>query len=64
MAKITFRIKKGQVSVDVDGVKGTSCKDITEAFTEALGMTTSVQDKPEVYDQIDDLEAVLYESDE
>lgn len=62
MAKIIFHIdKKGDVKVEVDGVIGESCKDLSKAFTDALGTTVSVNEKPEVYEQIDQMEIYVNE---
>lgn len=62
--KLEFRIgKNGEISVDVNGA-GSSCKDISKAFTDALGNVTSVEDKTEMYDQIDDIYAEVRETEE
>lgn len=56
MATIKIRIKKNkQVVVEVDGMKGTACHDISQCFTEGLGTITKVEEKPEIYEQIDDI---------
>lgn len=46
----------GTVTVEVDGVKGPICKDITEAIQRRLGGTVlESQDKPEMYMEMDGL---------
>ena len=65
MAQIKFRIKKdGTIISEVDGVVGPSCKDITKLFTDALGQIVHEEDKPEIYEQIADIEAELYNAEE
>jgi hypothetical protein len=47
MITITFN-EKGDPIVDVDGVTGQSCRDITKAVEDALGMVNKKTDlKPE-----------------
>lgn len=59
--KMTFKISKdGKVTVDVDGAQGTICKDVTRPFIDALGTEVSTVEKPELYDQVDDIETSLY----
>lgn len=56
MSKITFHIKKdGTITADVNGAQGGVCHDMTKPFTDALGSVISTEEKPEVYDQIDDI---------
>lgn len=63
MAKVICRINaQGNVSFEVDGVKGTGCENLTRAFIEAIGTPTKIETKDEYYDQIDDVEATLFES--
>ena len=65
MAIVKFQIKKdGTVSTDITGVVGKSCADISKIFTDALGTITEVEEKEEFYDQVDDIEASLYEGGE
>lgn len=45
----------GEVKVDVNGVIGTSCQDITRALQEALGVEIESQVKPQMYQELDDL---------
>lgn len=62
MSTVKFRIKKdGTIISEVDGVQGPSCKDITKLFTDALGQIISEEEKPEMYEQVADIEAELYE---
>jgi DUF2997 family protein len=52
MAKIKIVIPKtGNITISVDGVKGPSCKKLTERFEKALGDTVSDVDTPEMYEQ-------------
>jgi hypothetical protein len=63
MSKIICRIAKdGTVTVEVDGMKGEGCHDVTRAFQLALGQTVEEVTKPEYYDQIDDIEAQVFET--
>jgi hypothetical protein len=41
----------GKVNIDVAGVKGSDCQDLTKSIEAALGKTESVQKKPEFYQQ-------------
>ena len=41
----------GKVNIDVAGVKGPACKDLTKSIEAALGKTESVEKKPEFYQQ-------------
>ena len=41
----------GKVNIDVAGVKGPACKDLTKSIEVALGKTESVEKKPEFYQQ-------------
>jgi hypothetical protein len=43
--------KDGKVNIDVAGVKGSACQDLTKSIEAALGRTESVQKKPEFYQQ-------------
>ena len=42
--------KSGDVSIEVDGVKGQSCKDLTRQLEEALGSKTSDQETSEYFE--------------
>jgi hypothetical protein len=42
---------KGEVSLEVQNAKGTSCTSLTAAFEAALGMAGHKQLKPEFYEQ-------------
>ena len=54
MATITFKVnKKGEVAIEVDGVMGASCSDITAKFEEALGTKTDTQMKPEWFVELE-----------
>lgn len=43
--------KDGKVNIDVAGVKGPACKNLTKSIEAALGQTESVEKKPEFYQQ-------------
>ena len=43
--------KDGKVNIDVAGVKGSACQDLTKSIETALGRTESVLKKPEFYQQ-------------
>jgi hypothetical protein len=43
--------KDGKVNIDVAGVKGSACQDLTKSIEAALGRTESVRKKPEFYQQ-------------
>ena len=63
--KIEFRIdKNGKVHIDVEGVEGASCEDITRSFEVALGTTEETQRKPEYYVELDTLEQFQHEGEE
>lgn len=50
MKKIRCKIdKKGNVIIEVDGVQGQSCQEITRPFLEAIGTTQEVTLKEEFY---------------
>lgn len=51
MNEIRIKIAKGgkAVKIDVNGVTGTACKDLTKAIEGALGTVAEVEDKPELY---------------
>jgi hypothetical protein len=50
MIKISIS-PKGVTTIDVDGVKGTGCKDLTRKLENALGSTTKEKLKGEYYEQ-------------
>lgn len=41
--------RDGKVNIDVAGVKGSACQDLTKSIETALGKTESVEKKPEFY---------------
>lgn len=43
--------KDGKVNIDVAGVKGSACQDLTKSIETALGRTESVRKKPAFYQQ-------------
>ncbi len=43
--------KDGKVNIDVAGVSGPACQDLTKSIENALGKTESVKNKPEYYEQ-------------
>jgi hypothetical protein len=43
--------KDGKVNIDVAGVKGSACQDLTKSIETALGRTESVLKKQEFYQQ-------------
>jgi hypothetical protein len=52
METITINFSaKGKTTIEVNGVKGAACKDLTGAFEKALGTTTSVTETGEFYEQ-------------
>lgn len=62
-AKIKFKIDRdGNVDIDVSGVEGASCADITRAFEEALGEVKEVQRKPNFYVELEGTENHIYET--
>ncbi len=42
---------KAEVTFEVNGVKGSACKDLTKALEEKLGSVSSVTDTAEAYEQ-------------
>ena len=51
MEKIIVQIKKdGTTTVEVNGVKGQACKDLTRGMEEALGKVENVQETQEIYE--------------
>ena len=54
MAIIKFKIdKKGSTEIEVTGVTGASCEDITRAFEDGLGVKTNIQHKPDFYVELE-----------
>jgi hypothetical protein len=43
--------KSGKIVLDVNGVKGSGCKDLTKKLEKALGSTESTRSKTEMYEQ-------------
>lgn len=63
MVKVKALIRKdGTVSLEVDGASGIACKDLTAALERALGTTMEVQEKPEMYVELDETVQKLYNS--
>ncbi len=56
MTEVVVVIKKtGEVAVEVNGMQGSSCQDITRALSEALGTEVESQAKPEYFVELDNL---------
>lgn len=52
MEKIIIRIKPdATTTIEVNGVKGASCKDLTKGLEEALGAVQSEEKTGEFYDE-------------
>lgn len=50
MGKIIFTFdEEGEVNMKVEGVSGTSCKDLTKPFEKNLGVITSSQNTVDFY---------------
>lgn len=63
MKRIICKIKpNGEVTVETEGFTGTGCQVATEAMLKALGTVIETTEKPEYYEQLDDLETTLYET--
>jgi Protein of unknown function (DUF2997) len=45
--------KTGQVTIDVEGIKGSGCKNLTKAMEKAFGTTVKDKKKAEFYDEQD-----------
>ena len=43
--------KDGKVNIDVAGVSGPACQDLTKSIEAALGKREAVKKKPEFYEQ-------------
>jgi hypothetical protein len=62
MAEITFIISPtGTIHIEVDGVVGAACEDLTRAYENALGTRVSLQEKPAYYEELDHIEQKIYE---
>jgi hypothetical protein len=46
---ITFDQDTGDATVDLDGFNGKGCRAIAKAFSNAIGVTASSEDKPEAF---------------
>lgn len=46
---ITFTVRDGKVTAEVDGVKGDACTEMTRELFARLGQVTSSELKPEAY---------------
>lgn len=52
MKQVTCRIKNGTAEIEVNGVKGTACAELTASFETALaGATVSHAEKPEMQER-------------
>jgi hypothetical protein len=52
MERIIVKIdRKAKVTLEVDGVKGTACTDLTKSLENALGKTTSSVPTGEMYEE-------------
>lgn len=52
MQEITIRVAKGgKINLDVMGVKGGACKDLTKAFEKAMGSVSQTDNTSEYYEQ-------------
>ena len=45
--------KSGQVTIDVEGIKGSGCKNLTKGLEKAFGTTVKDKKKAEYYDEQD-----------
>jgi hypothetical protein len=62
MPKLEFKIsKKGEITMNVDGVEGTSCMDISRPFETALGTVVDDQTKPAYWNTMEDMQTKVYE---
>ena len=60
--KIEFRINsKGQVHMEISGVEGMSCEEITKRFRDALGITTDNEVKPEYFVELEGMNIYVNE---
>jgi hypothetical protein len=52
MQEITIRVGKGgKINLNVDGVKGGSCKDLTKNLEKAFGNVSDTENTQEYYEQ-------------
>jgi hypothetical protein len=52
MQTITITVSPdGTPKIEVNGVKGQSCKDVTKAVEKALGTVSTDKDTPEMYER-------------
>ena len=50
---VTYMIgKDGKITVEVNGVKGASCRDLVKDTVDKLGVEISTELKPEYYDKV------------
>jgi hypothetical protein len=62
MAEVVFIITpKGEIKIEVDGVVGPTCEDITRAYEDALGVRVDINHKPAFYSELDNIEQKIYE---
>ena len=54
MARIIVKIKGGKSQIEVDGVKGPSCADLTKNIEKALGNVSKEEKTNEFYEQDQD----------
>lgn len=56
---VTYTIgRDGKITVEVRGVRGTSCRDLVRGTVDALGAELSVELKPEYFDGAESEERV------
>ncbi len=54
---VTYMIgKDGKITVEVNGVKGASCRDLVKDTVEKLGVEISTELKPEYFDKVENEE--------
>jgi len=52
MSEIVIRVgKDGKLNLNVNGVKGSSCKDLTKGLEKALGVTETSKNTNDYYEQ-------------
>ena len=56
MAEINITIKDGKVNIDVEGLEGVSCTELTSLLERELGSVEEVTHKPAYYNELDGLE--------
>ncbi len=63
MSKIEFRIDKhGEVNLEISGVTGAKCQELTKPFEDALGIKVDSQNKPEFFVELEGMEVHVSES--